>query len=205
MSSVSNNQGLRIGFPYTGIVEDNNDLKGAERCQIRIAGLNDGIKREDLPWYGNAQNSRMCGGQAASGSSYIPEKGSKVRVVFYSQDFYDAEYFPYPKTPDTAIPEAKIAYPDTPVIFRFPDGTVAFYNKPTQELCIRSAGSCKLRIQGDTNIRSVSGNINLECQAYSSHGKSSVDVYSPTVTVHTGGFAVVPYSAPPPPDTGPDA
>ena len=104
MSNVSNNQGLRIGFPYTGIVEDNNDLKGAERCQIRIAGLNDGIKREDLPWYGSSQNSRMCGGQKASGSSYIPEKGSKVRVIFYSQDFYDAEYLPYPKTPDTAIP-----------------------------------------------------------------------------------------------------
>ena len=50
MSNVSNNQGLRIGFPYVGIVEDNVDPEKAERCQIRIAGLNDGIKREDLPW-----------------------------------------------------------------------------------------------------------------------------------------------------------
>lgn len=205
MSNIENNQGIRVGFKYTGIVEDNDDPKKAERCQIRIAGLNDGIKREHLPWYGNPINSRMCGGKAASGSSYIPEKGSKVLVVFYSPSLYDAEYFPYPKTPDTTIPEANIAYPDTPVVFRFPDGTVAFYNKPTQELCIRSAGSAKIRTVGDFNVRSMGGNMNLECTAYTSHGKSSIDVHAPTVTVHTGSFSVVPYSAPPPPDTGPEA
>lgn len=100
-------------------------------------------------------------------------------VVFYSPSLYDAEYFPYPKTPDTTIPEANIAYPDTPVVFRFPDGTVAFYNKPTQELCIRSAGSAKIRTVGDFNVRSMGGNMNLECTAYTSHGKASIDVHAP--------------------------
>jgi hypothetical protein len=35
MSNVSNNQGLRIGFPYVGTVEDNVDPEKAEQAQLR--------------------------------------------------------------------------------------------------------------------------------------------------------------------------
>lgn len=197
---------LNPNIAYVGVVTGNADPLERERVQVSIPGITDGMPPEARPWFVSNSKRRMCGGKAASGDSYIPELGSGVEVIFPEGDLHKGRYIDLPATGDTLIPEASIAYPNTPVVFRYPDGTVLFYNKPTKELCLRNpVGTLKVRIQGDVNLLVDSGNVNVECNTARVHCRNQAAVHAQATDIFTNRFSINRYRNAPKPDVGPYA
>ena len=197
---------LNPNITYVGVVTGNADPLQRERVQVSIPGITDRMPPADRPWWIPSSKRRMCGGKAASGDSYVPEIGSNVEVFFPEGDLHKGRYLDYTTTADSLIPEASIAYPNTPVIFRFPDGVVLFYNKPTKELCLRNpVGTLKLRIQGDVNMLVDSGNVNIECNTARVNCRNQAAVHAQATDIFTNRFSINRYRNAPKPDVGPYA
>ena len=64
---------------YRGIVEDDKDPLGIGRLKVRVIGLYDGYRTEDLPW---AYPAFPIGGSSGYGFWMIPKKGDTVWVTF---------------------------------------------------------------------------------------------------------------------------
>ena len=195
---------LNPNITYIGVVTGNADPNKTERVQVSIPEITDRMPPDARPWFSPSSKRRMCGGKAASGDSYIPEIGSNVEVFFPEGDLHKGRYLDYVTTADSLIPEAGIAYPNTAVVFRFPDGTVLFYNKPTKELCLRNpVGTLKIRTQGNVNLLVDSGNVNVECNTARVNCRNQAAVHAQATDIFTNRFSVNRYRSAAKPDVGP--
>jgi hypothetical protein len=77
---------------YRGVVEEDKDPLGMGRLKVRVIGLYDGYKTEDLPW---AYPAFPIGGSSGYGFWMIPKKGDTVWVTFEGN---------YNLKPDTSKP-----------------------------------------------------------------------------------------------------
>lgn len=70
---------------YRGVVEDVNDPMEAGRIRIRVYGVHsDDIPTEHLPWA--EYTDPLFGGAVGVGAFFVPDVGSKVRVMFEGGD-----------------------------------------------------------------------------------------------------------------------
>ncbi len=83
---------------YRGVVENNNDLNEAGRCQIRILGIHpiskdiaDGLPTENLPWAEPA--CPIFGGISQVGIFGVPCQGAHVFLFFESGNRTQPRYF----------------------------------------------------------------------------------------------------------------
>ena len=70
---------------YVGVVENNDDPKKIDRCQIRVLDVFDNFKVEDLPW---ASPWKDLNGNQFN----IPDKGKVVTIVFENGNLNNPEY-----------------------------------------------------------------------------------------------------------------
>jgi hypothetical protein len=79
---------------YIGEVVDNNDPLKEFRCKIRVYGLMDKLKDDELIWFYPDNNAFFSGGNSKGfGSGSVPKVGSKVKVKFLNNDIYSGVYY----------------------------------------------------------------------------------------------------------------
>ena len=76
---------------YMGTVVDANDPLKQGRCKIKVHGLFDTLKTEDLPWANPSTKPTFFGKEGAASIS-IPKNGALVVVTFDQGDIYSPEY-----------------------------------------------------------------------------------------------------------------
>ena len=75
---------------YIGKVIYNEDTTHTGRCKVRVFGLFDNLKDENIPWFTPMNSSIFSAGGA--GSLDVPKIGTIVRVKFSNNDYYSGEY-----------------------------------------------------------------------------------------------------------------
>lgn len=76
-------------FPATVI--DNKDLTLKGRVKVRISYLHESVDDKDLPWA--SPMIHINGGSSTHGTSFIPEKDSKIWVVVENMDLQDPIFY----------------------------------------------------------------------------------------------------------------
>jgi uncharacterized protein involved in type VI secretion and phage assembly len=111
MSVVDNMNKQQYGLTYMdGLVVDNNDPLKARRLRIRVAGLQDGVPDESLPW-ATCGISGAGGPLASYGSFAIPRKGTRMLLVFQQGDPENPLYLGSPHTAGTVPSVFQTNYP----------------------------------------------------------------------------------------------
>lgn len=90
-SEIINNSDLD-GKTFVGEVVDNNDPEHSFRCKIRVFGLFDELKSDEIPFFYPSSNLVFASGDGF-GSGSVPKIGSLVRVRFLNGDLYQGEYY----------------------------------------------------------------------------------------------------------------
>jgi hypothetical protein len=84
---------------FPAIVVDNKDRKLKGRVQIRIPHLHEGVDDNDLPWaypmtsINGGYSSSLFSTDSVYGSSFIPEKDSKIWVAIENMDLLDPIFY----------------------------------------------------------------------------------------------------------------
>lgn len=156
-------QGIEPGHRYKATVIDNKDPLMIGRIKARVQHLMDGIDDADLPWasplfihFGAAIASDTCN----TGSFSVPYVNSVVFLTWQSPDPHNPFYTSYTVDTLTSIGLAEEDYPDTHIIYTFPDCSVLLINVKRHELYLYNAGSVNVRLDGDTKA-TVKGNVDL--------------------------------------------
>lgn len=128
---------IEVGRYYPAQVVENSDLKKHPdkmplgRVRFRIEKLFEGIDDDLLPW-AMPRFFRFAGGKN-NGSFSVPEKKTKIFVVFETPDVYHAYYLPYPYTLKEQLEllvakEDKEEYPKKHVLYSFTSGNLSWQN-----------------------------------------------------------------------------
>lgn len=92
---------------FLGIVEDTADPRKEGRCRIRVFGLHDDLKTEDLPWAYPKAKDTYFGKEGKGGSISIPKKNSVVVVKFDNGNRYSPEFYSIHELADDVKDELK--------------------------------------------------------------------------------------------------
>lgn len=186
----------------TGIVESIDDPTKAGRIKVRVAGLHDHIKTEELPWCTFGGSGMFSGG--GGGSISIPRVGAEVRVSFKGDSPTDMEWSANNIIDKDLINEISSDYAGSTVIFYdsrqdvsikfqpgsglllyyggshiqiMPDNTINIhYGEGTTGTQIQlSNGKVDIQAQNQINI-STPGTLNLEADSITVNGKSAVQI-----------------------------
>jgi len=102
---------------WIGEVVDNNDPETQFRCKIKVYGLFDDLKTEDIPWAFPINRkifaSKKNGGY---GDGSVPKIGTLVKVRFNNGDIYSPEYYSIQNINPTLQSEIENDYQGTHVI-----------------------------------------------------------------------------------------
>jgi len=78
---------------FYGVVVDNNDPEKLQRIKLRIAGLHDDLKDEDLPWtFPSNANTHNNGGGTTGQLGPIPPVGTKLHMKYHDDSMYHGYY-----------------------------------------------------------------------------------------------------------------
>lgn len=162
---------------YRGIVEDNLDPKEAGRCRIRIIGVYDDLKTDNIPWAHYADV--FMGGQTGFGGFMVPDIDSSVFVFFENEDHMQPVYFAGAPAHNHLPPERSTSeYPDKRGEVQYPHNRVwrtkaghvlEFDDTPGEErirIAHRTGTQIVMFANGDVHeqingnlVRNVTGNI----------------------------------------------
>lgn len=95
---ISNNDSklyLNIDYnrDYIGVVEDNKDDEFSLRCKVRVFGVYDDLKVEDMPWAYPASCFIFSSQNGGFGFASVPKVGTFVKVRFNNGNIYAPEYY----------------------------------------------------------------------------------------------------------------
>lgn len=141
---------------YVGLVVDNQDPQKWGRCKVRVHGLHDDIKNEDLPW----ATPEFAIPMGVKGSWIIPEVGTIVYVKFDDGDFYEPLYgskvldlqninFEADKDED---------YPDSVILYESKNGDYFKVNRAKGEMTLKSGSGVIFKFNQNGDISLVNNN-----------------------------------------------
>jgi len=171
------------GF-FVGEVVINDDPLKIGRIKVQIKNLTDGIPNEDLPWtYKVYPNG--TGENKKSSSLLVPGIGTKVLIVFPSNDIYTSFYFGELLFEDYDFPEVKGDYPET-YGFQNKIGDKWYINMKQETMDFFHHSGTKLNIEKDgtiniTGVKDINININ---------GNSNINVKGNS-DISVGGNSVI--------------
>lgn len=150
---------------YVGKVIYIDDVTHTGRCKVRVFGLFDYLKDENVPWFtpGNIDKFSSDGG----GCIDIPKVGSIVKVKFPNGDFYSGEYFGLPMLDPKLVKEIEDDYEDAHVLLFDADEELAvIYQKMTgfkiyhkgASIILDPDGNIQLKHQNNSNVIEVNEN-----------------------------------------------
>ena len=156
------------GF-YIGEVVDNNDPLKIGRIKVKIENLNDKIEKENLPWtfqifpIGTGENKKSVS------TTIVPGIGTKVIVIFPTNDVYTSFYIGELLYKDYDFSELKEDYPETygfqnkigdKWYVNMKQETVDIFHHSKTKMHIRKDGTVDITGVKDININ-ISGNANI--------------------------------------------
>ena len=157
------------GF-YIGKVVENKDPLKIGRIKVQIDGLTDNISKENLPWtyqifpIGTGENEKSVS------TTIVPGLGTKVIVIFPTNDVYTSFYIGELLYDNYNFPELKDDYPET-YGFQNKIGdrwyvnmkkeTADFIHHSGTKMHIRKDGTIDISGVKDVNIN-ISGNANIK-------------------------------------------
>lgn len=132
----------------------NEDVTHTGRCKIRVFGLFDELKDEELPWFAPA-NLHVFSDNGA-GNLDVPKNGAIVRVRFPNGDLLSGEYTSVQVVDPALVKEIEDDYKDAHVLlFDGEEDLTIIYQKMT---------GLKLFHKGASIIMDPNGNIQLKHQ-----------------------------------------
>jgi type VI secretion system secreted protein VgrG len=144
---------------YLGTVVDNNDPKKIGRIKVTITGLLEGAN-DALPWV-YRRSPVGSGKDASTGQFQVPKVGSKVEIVFPTDDIYSPFYSDARDDTSNQIADFSDGYPNT---YGFIDDGFGYtYKKDTKELTIKHPSGTEIKIieDGTTTITGAK-DVNVE-------------------------------------------
>ncbi len=164
-----------------GLVVNNNDPTGAQRIQVRISALHQGVEDSQLPWCRPIKNS---GSSAGDINVEVPKLGSIAAIYIPNEDDNTNMYYEGCIPLDNTLPEI--------VAGIFPNcrcrvdqaGNVFFTNYETNTIYIIhqsggfyqiSASGCNIFSTGNFNLK-VTGNLNMVASGQVNISGSSVNL-----------------------------
>jgi hypothetical protein len=94
---------------FLGVVVDNKDPEFRARCKVRVFGVFDDVKDEDLPWAFQRFDISF-GDNGGSGRVSIPKLGCIVHVQFNNGNYYSPEYKAVQELSKDLITEISASY-----------------------------------------------------------------------------------------------
>jgi len=152
---------------FIGEVVENKDPKKIGRIKVYIPGINDQIPKEKLPWTYQVYPIGTGENKMSVSTFIVPGIGSKVIIVFPTNDPLVSFYIGELRYEDYQFPELKDDYPET-YGFQNKKGdkwyvnmkkeTVDFYHHSGTKMHIRKDGTVDIKVVKDVNI-DVDGNV----------------------------------------------
>lgn len=137
---------------YFGKVVINDDPERMGRCKVRVLGIFDELKDDDLPWSFPAYNSTFAGGDSKGyGSISVPKIDTVVRVRFENGDAYTPVYWSIPIVNEAMKAEIDASYLNSHVLTYDEDENMKIMYTPSLGLKYHLNGS-HLTINPDNSI-----------------------------------------------------
>ena len=107
----------RLNQTYYGSIIINDDPERIGRCKVRVLGVFDELKDDDLPWAFPSYNTTFGGGESKGfGSISVPKVGTIVRLNFENGDPYTPIYWSIPIVNEAMKAELDASYLNSHVI-----------------------------------------------------------------------------------------
>ena len=161
---------------YIGKVIYNEDTTHTGRCKVRVFGLFDNLKDENIPWFTPMNSSIFSAGGA--GSLDVPKIGTIVRVKFSNNDYYSGEYMALQCVDPALVKEIEDDNDGAHVLLYDSDAElVVIYQKMTglkiyhkgASIILDPTGSIQLKHQNNANVIELNQN-NIIITTASSEG-----------------------------------
>ena len=161
---------------YIGKVIYNEDTTHTGRCKVRVFGLFDNLKDQNIPWFTPMNSSIFSAGGA--GSLDVPKIGTIVRVKFSNNDYYSGEYMALQCVDPALVKEIEDDYDGAHVLLYDSDAElVVIYQKMTglkiyhkgASIILDPTGSIQLKHQNNANVIELNQN-NIIITTASSEG-----------------------------------
>jgi len=195
---------------YIGRVVYNEDPTFSGRCKVRVFGIFDDLKDEDLPWFAPHTSTVFSSGKGF-GSLSVPKIDSIVRVQFGNEDPYSGEYTNIQNIDPALIDEIKSDYQNTHVLLYDSEKDVLIIYQPMTGLKLWLAGtlikldadgSIQLKHRNNSNVIELNNNtINIVTTGSDGNGANldgtinissgaTVNITAPTVNVNADSIAL---------------
>lgn len=124
---------MNLDGVYIGEVVDNEDPLKELRCKIRVYGLMDSLKDDELIWFFPDNKCFFAGGGSGGfGCGSVPKKGTKVKVRFQNNDIYSGVYYTIENINESLRNEISDDYKDTHVLLYDDDHKLKVIYQPNR-------------------------------------------------------------------------
>lgn len=181
---------MDLNKEYIGLVIDANDPEFMGRCKIRVIGIYDTIKDEDLPWAFPFGSQIFSGGESkGAGALSVPKKDTKVRVTFHNGDIHYPVWHGIHHMNNAMKRDISETYLDSHVLLYDEDQNLKVWFTPGNGMQIFFKDS-SININPDQSIlidhKESKSNIELKEGNITVNAVTKVEVNSPKVHVNGG-------------------
>jgi len=175
---------------YIGVVVDNKDPERLGRCKIRVIGIFEDEKDEDLPWCFYSGSTVFAGGETGGGGNIsIPKIGALVHVSFMNGDIHAPVWTSIIHLNDKLRRELAQSYLDSHVLLYDEGQDLKVWFTPANGMQIYYKDS-SISINPDQSIlidhKESQSNIELKAGKITINARSKVEVNSPKIHVNGG-------------------